>query len=209
MYKVYKITNKVNNKYYIGMTKQELRKRFSQHKTASKKESVKSYLYNAMKKYGVENFEIEQLFQFENREDCCNKEIECISQNLNGYNLAKGGEIGFSMLTKSEEEISEWKESLSKSREGRKPALDMKHTEENKLLFSKVSKEYWDSQETYNWEEIKNYSHIEAKKKFGISTTHYYRLKKQNGEKSLNRSEAAKQGWKNLKNNNLESIDSK
>lgn len=209
MYKVYKITNKVNNKYYIGMTKQELGKRFSQHKNASKKASVKNYLYNAMKKYGVENFEIEELFQFKNREDCCDKEIECISQNPNGYNLAKGGNIGFSMLTKSEEEVLQWKESLSKSREGRKPALGMKHTEENKLLFSKVSKEYWDSQETYDWEEIKHYSHKEAKEKFGISTTHYYRLKKQNGEKSLSRSEAAKQGWKNLKNNNLESNDSK
>lgn len=209
MYRVYKITNKINNKYYIGMTKQELGKRFSQHKTASKRASTKSYLYNAMKKYGVENFEIEQLFQFENREDCCNKEIECISKNLDGYNLAKGGEIGFSMLSKSEEEISEWKESLSKSRKGKRPALGMKHTEENKLLFSKVSKEYWASQETYNWEEIKEYSHREAKEKFGISTTHYYRLKKQNGEKPLNRSEAAKQGWKNLKNNNLENNDSK
>lgn len=107
MYKVYKITNKINNKYYIGMTKQALAKRFSQHKTASKKESTKSYLYNAMKKYGVENFEIEQLFIFENKEDCCAKEIECISQNSNGYNLAEGGETGFSMLTKTEEEISE------------------------------------------------------------------------------------------------------
>ena len=125
MYKVYKITNKVNNKYYIGMTKQELGKRFSQHKAASKKASVKNYLYNAMKKYGVENFEIEELFQFENREDCCNKEIECISQNINGYNLAEGGDIGFSMLTKSEEEVLQWKESLSKSREGKKPALGM------------------------------------------------------------------------------------
>lgn len=85
----------------------------------------------------------------------------------------------------------------------------MKHTEENRLLFSKVSKEYWDSQETYNWEEIKKYSHKEAKKIFGISTTHYYRLKKQNGEESLSRAEAAKQGWKNLKNNSLESNASK
>ena len=104
MYKVYKITNLINSKYYIGMTKQTIKRRFSQHKESSKK--GKSYLYNAIRKYGVENFEIEQLFEFNSKEECCNKEMELISENTNGYNLAKGGETGFSMLEKSEEEIN-------------------------------------------------------------------------------------------------------
>ena len=49
MYKVYKIINKVNNKYYIGMTKQSLEKRFSQHKQNAKT-GKSSYLYNAIRK---------------------------------------------------------------------------------------------------------------------------------------------------------------
>ena len=199
MYKVYKITNKLSGKYYIGMTKQSLKKRFSQHKTNSKN-GGKTYLSNALRKHGVENFEIEQLFEFENRADCCAKEIECISDNLNGYNLSKGGDTGFNMLEKSDKEIAAWRSALSKSRQNKQPALGMKHSDENKELFSKVSKEYWETQETYKWDDIKSYTYKEAKILFGISTTHYYRLKKQNGEQALSRSEAAKAGW-NIKLN--------
>ena len=74
--------------------------------------------------------------------------------------------------------IKNWKKKLSKSRKGRKPALGMKHSKENKILFSKISNEYWGTQITYKWEDFKHLSHKEAKKQFGISTTHYYRLKK-------------------------------
>lgn len=202
MYIVYKITNKINSKYYIGMTKQQMSRRFSQHKASSKKVDPKNYLYNAMKKYGIENFIIEQLYEFTSKEECCLKEIECISKNLEGYNLAKGGETGFSMLEKSEQEIISWKEALSKGRQGRKPALGMKHSEENKILFSKVSREYWDTQNTYNWEDIKHCTYREAIEQFGISQTHYYRLKKESGTLSMNRSEAAKAGWEYIKSNN-------
>ena len=45
MYKVYKIVNKVNGKYYIGMTKQTLIKRFSQHKQ-NEKRVKNTYQYN-------------------------------------------------------------------------------------------------------------------------------------------------------------------
>lgn len=190
------------------MTKQNINKRFSQHKTSSKKADVKNYLYNAMKKHGIENFIIEQLFEFETKEECCNKEIELISENLEGYNLAKGGETGFNMLEKSDEEIENWKKALSKSRAGKKPALGMKHSDENKILFSKVSKEYWDSQETYNWDDMKDLTYKEAINKFGISQTHYYRLKKAAGVQSMNRSDAAKAGWKNIKLSDAESNDS-
>ena len=50
-----------------------------------------------------------------------------------------------------------------------------------KQICTESSKKYWDSVETYDWNNIKNYSHKEAKEKFGISTTHYYRLRKQFG----------------------------
>lgn len=152
-----------------------------------------------MRKYGKENFIIEQLFEYDFKEECCLKEIELIAENINGYNLAKGGETGFSMLEKSEEEIAERRKNLREGRKGRKPALGMKHAEENKKLFSKVSRECWDTQETYNWENMKDYTYKEAMEKFGISQTHYYRLKKAAGVSSMNRSDAAKAGWENIK----------
>lgn len=193
MYKVYKITNKVNSKYYIGMTKQSINKRFSQHKQSAKS-GLSTYLYNAIRKHGIENFEIELICECSSKEECCNLEIKYISENKNGYNLAKGGEGGFVV-----QDIDAWKEKLKESRKGKTPALGLKHSEETKEKCTKASLEYWATQDTYNWEDIKDLTHKEAKENFGISTTHYYRLKKQNGVKSLSRSDAAKQGWKNLK----------
>ena len=75
---------------------------------------------------------------------------------------------------------SEWKTKIREARKGRTPALGMKHTEENKKLFKQVSLDYWSTQNTYdkNAKEILQLSHKEAKEQFGISTTHYYRLKK-------------------------------
>lgn len=172
MYKLYKITNQVNNKYYIGMTKQSIEKRFSQHKTNAKTKTT--YLYNAINKHGINNFSIELITEFETKEECCQAEVLYISQNINGYNLASGGEGGFVV-----QDIDAWKEKLKESRKGRTPALGLTHSDETKETCKQASMEYWNSVETYNWEEIKNYSHREAKEKFGISTTHYYRLKKQ------------------------------
>lgn len=60
---IYIIGNMVNNKIYIGQTVQELDKRFSGHKYDSKKLDTK--FYRAMRKYGVENFFIEELTSVE------------------------------------------------------------------------------------------------------------------------------------------------
>lgn len=195
MYKVYKIINRVNNKYYIGMTKQTLGKRFSQHKQNAKIGKI-TYLYNAIRKYGEDNFEIELLCEYSNKKECCESEIEYISKNIDGYNLASGGEGGFVV-----QNIESWKEKLSEARKGKTPFLGSSHSDETKNKCSEASKQYWESQDTYKWDDIKEYSHKEAKEKFGISTTHYYRLKKQNGETSLNRVDAAKKGWENKKLN--------
>lgn len=189
MYKVYKIVNKVNGKYYIGMTKQTLIKRFSQHKQNAKM-GKNTYLYNAIRKYGNDNFEIELLLECSNKEECCNLEIEYISKNKNGYNLAPGGEGGFIV-----QDIKSWKCKLKESRKDKTPFLGKTHSEEAKKKCSEASKLYWGSQQTYSWEDIKEYSYKEAKEKFGISTTHYYRLKNKSEEKPLSRSDAAKKGW--------------
>lgn len=190
MYKVYKIVNKVNGKYYIGMTKQTLIKRFSQHKQNAKI-GKNTYLYNAIRKYGNDNFEIELLLECSNKEECCVLEIEYISKNKDGYNLAPGGEGGFVV-----QDIESWKCKLKESRKDKTPFLGKTHSEETKKKCSEASKLYWGSQQTYNWEDIKEYSYKEAKEKFGISTTHYYRLRNKSEEKPLSRSDAAKEGWK-------------
>ena len=54
---IYKITNKINGKIYIGMTTRSINKRFSEHKAKSKK--FNKPLYTDMRKFGTYNFEIE------------------------------------------------------------------------------------------------------------------------------------------------------
>lgn len=54
---VYKIINKVDNKCYVGITKQTLEKRWQGHIARLNRGDTR-HLYNAMKKYGLNNFEI-------------------------------------------------------------------------------------------------------------------------------------------------------
>lgn len=60
---VYKITNIINNKIYIGQTKQDPRKRFKHHITISKRKCDKydcgMVIIKAMRKHGYKNFKFE------------------------------------------------------------------------------------------------------------------------------------------------------
>jgi hypothetical protein len=92
---IYKITNRINSKSYIGKTYMSITKRFAIHINDSKKERNNNrLLYKAFKKYGPDNFTVELLGTFENGilEE---KEIEYISLYAtfkNGYNLTLGGD---------------------------------------------------------------------------------------------------------------------
>ena len=54
--KIYKIVNSINDKIYIGQTINSLQKRWTAHKSDSKKEDY--CLYRAMRKHGIENFNV-------------------------------------------------------------------------------------------------------------------------------------------------------
>lgn len=92
---VYKISNRINNKIYFGVTQQDLKVRWQQHKCNSNKKSY--YLYNAIKKYGFDNFNIEIVFEADTKKEMLEKEIQLISiyktnNRLFGYNNSTGGE---------------------------------------------------------------------------------------------------------------------
>lgn len=93
---IYKITNLINGKIYIGQTIVELAKRFHAHVAASNRAQNKTPIYRAMRKYGKQNFIIEQIDQAKDRDELNKKEIYWIKE-LNtkdpnvGYNLADGG----------------------------------------------------------------------------------------------------------------------
>lgn len=93
MFIVYKHTNKINGKVYIGITCQKLNDRWRKGKGYNKG----TYIYNAIQKYGWNNFEHEVLLDGLTEKEARKKETELISfyksnDERFGYNLTEGGE---------------------------------------------------------------------------------------------------------------------
>jgi len=110
--KIYKITNKLDGKVYIGKCEGSLEKRFQRHCRPS---SGCVKIKNAIKKHGKENFSIEEIDSCENAKDLNKREIYWISQYKSvesGYNLTYGGEGG--------SPSKETREKIRKHRTGKK-----------------------------------------------------------------------------------------
>jgi group I intron endonuclease len=95
---VYLVTNKVNGKKYVGQTIQSLAKRWSGHLSTAKR-GRGLHLYDAIRKYGKEAFEIAVLATVDNQVDLDEAERKYIAtyqsnQPELGYNLADGGRGG-------------------------------------------------------------------------------------------------------------------
>lgn len=97
--KIYKITNKVNGKIYVGQTIKSLKERFQKHcwgTTNNDKYHLNMAIKKAIRKYGKENFTIELIEEVEtNKLD--EREVYWISfyDSYNkGYNCTLGGQNG-------------------------------------------------------------------------------------------------------------------
>lgn len=95
---IYKITNLVNNKCYIGQTIRSVEKRWSEHKYSVKSNYYNfdhSILHKALKKYGIDNFSVEILEKVNTLEELDEKERFYITKfdslSPNGYNTETGG----------------------------------------------------------------------------------------------------------------------
>lgn len=178
MFYIYCIVNSISGSMYIGQTSSSIDRRYYEHTYNAYVLEKKNKLYDAMRKYNKETFYVVELEAVTTKSEANNLEIlyieQCQDIGINLYNMTKGGEGGFVV---PDEKLIEWKQKLSKSRQGRKPALGMKHTEENKQLFSEVSKKYWDEHRKYTTEQIVEAGSFKAANTlYGISKTHYYRL---------------------------------
>jgi group I intron endonuclease len=95
IYSVYKITNNINGKSYIGFTGNTIFERFEQHKKDALKIRDNRKFYNAINKYGVDVWEIKLLETLDNADFAKQKEIKFIEKfdTYNaGYNSTKGGD---------------------------------------------------------------------------------------------------------------------
>lgn len=90
---IYQIKNIINGKLYIGKTEFSIEKRFKEHcKDAFRRKNEKRPLYVAMRKYGIDNFEITLIEETNCPED---REIFWIEQKRSykiGYNATLGGD---------------------------------------------------------------------------------------------------------------------
>lgn len=115
---IYKITNTVNGKIYIGQTRKAVKTRWTNHVTASNNPNHKDYnilFHNAIRKYGREAFQVEII------EECDNsllndREIYWIdylqsTDKSKGYNLTLGGLGQFRYA--DDELLSLWNDGLS------------------------------------------------------------------------------------------------
>ena len=90
---IYKITNRINDKIYIGKTYSNPAHRFKEHCRESKRSEKKNRpLYSAMNKYGIENFIVETIEETDSPEEREKYWIEYFGSFKNGYNATIGGD---------------------------------------------------------------------------------------------------------------------
>lgn len=98
---VYRVTNQVNGKVYIGKWQgKNVQTRWEHHcRLAASGKGF--YLHNAIRKYGSEAFTVEVIATAPTKEELAALECSLIASHRStdpqiGYNIAKGGEGGFS-----------------------------------------------------------------------------------------------------------------
>src|SRR3989304_9525917 len=94
MFYAYKITNKINNKVYIGQTN-NLSLRWAQHKYNAIKHINAQVITRAISKYEIKGFEFSCIASCKTQDDVDETEIELIRQYdclaPKGYNIDTGG----------------------------------------------------------------------------------------------------------------------
>jgi len=162
---IYKITNTINGKVYIGKTEGTLQNRWQAHKDARRYSLCA--LHNALRKYGIGSFTIKKIFTAESSELLNRAECNFIRkyQSNNpkfGYNMTPGGDgrpkgkpqsvesrrknsIALRGRVKSKEHL----ENISLALQGRVGGMQgRKHSEETKLRMSEKAKARRHTEET-------------------------------------------------------------
>lgn len=121
---IYKITNIQNNKVYIGQSIRPIEDRFHRHINDALNNILDTHFARAIRKYGKENFIIEEIDSASTQEELTQKErywIQYYNSVQEGYNetdaTSKCG--GNTYLSKSQEEMEIIKEKIRQTKLGK------------------------------------------------------------------------------------------
>ena len=128
---IYKITNIQNNKVYIGQTIRPIQDRFHRHITDALNNILDTHFARAIRKYGKDNFIIEQIDQAQTQDELNKKEqywIQYYNSVQTGYNetdaISKCG--GNTYQSKTEKEMEVIKEKIRQTKLGAKNPMAKK-----------------------------------------------------------------------------------
>ena len=128
---IYKITNIQNNKVYIGQTIRPIEQRFKRHINDALNNILDTHFARAIRKYGKENFIIEQIDTAQTQKELNQKEqywIRHYNSVNEGYNetdaISKSG--GNTYQSKTEEEMKVIKEKIRQTKIGSKNPMARK-----------------------------------------------------------------------------------
>ena len=128
---IYKITNIQNNKVYIGQTIRPIKDRFHRHINDAMNNVLDTHFARAIRKYGKENFIIEEIDSADNQNELNEKEqywIRYYDSISNGYNetdaVSKCG--GNTYFSKTEEEMENIKNKIRQTKLGDKNPMAKK-----------------------------------------------------------------------------------
>lgn len=124
---IYKVTNKLNKKIYIGKTEQSLKRRRFQHYYSAKR-GVDTKLYRALRKYKEEDFIWDIVVEGKDQDELNTLEIKLIKEYdsfKTGYNMTLGGEGGDTISMKTPAEKKK-QGSFYKGQKAWNKGLDMK-----------------------------------------------------------------------------------
>ena len=152
---VYLISNKIDGKQYIGQTTKTLEARWYDHTQVRKNPSCK-YLYSAIQKHGVENFELKTLVIVGTKWEMDLYECGLIkafnTKAPNGYNLTDGGDgaQGFVFTDEQRQKISlglmgrkmseKSRAKLLERNKGNKFSVGTEMSEEHRLKLIRINK---------------------------------------------------------------------